>query len=186
MLSLHTLAYILEQAGQYEEAEALFRERYELSVRSVGLENPATVNALNSVAYMLWRSGSYAKAEEAFREVVALGRRAYRTDHVVVGIGINNLAVAVRRRGGAALKEAEALQREAIAINRSAYGTEHPARRPTWTILAGSFSRRAEPQKRNGLTARRWPFDPGCSPRTTSKTPRACSDSAPPAPRQVT
>jgi len=126
LLSLHTLAFILEQAGQYEEAERLFRERYELTVQSVGLENPTTVNALNSVAYMLWRSGSYARAEEAFREVVALGRRVYRTDHVVVGIGINNLAVAVRRRGGEALREAEALQREAIAINRSAYGTEHP------------------------------------------------------------
>ena len=60
---INNLGFALLQIGEYNEAEALFREALAMKRKLLGDEHPEIAIGLNNVAYVLHMQGDYDAAE---------------------------------------------------------------------------------------------------------------------------
>ena len=64
---LNNLAVFLYEAGEYDEAEDLFRESLAMKRRLLGDSHPDVATGLNNLAFVLHDSGDYSAAEPIFQ-----------------------------------------------------------------------------------------------------------------------
>ena len=122
---LHNLAAALNQAGKYDEAEALYRQALEIKRRLLeGHANADLAYTLNSFGTLLWNRGRSGEAEPLLREALAVRRTVYGEVHPEVSTSLNNLASLLVERGDAA--QARPLYEEDLALRRQLYGPDHP------------------------------------------------------------
>jgi CHAT domain-containing protein/tetratricopeptide (TPR) repeat protein len=118
---------VLQDRGQYADAEALGREALAMNRRLYPKQDhPELARSLSNLAAVLQFRGQYADAEPLGREALAMNRRLYpKQDHPELAWSLNNLAAVLRSRGQYA--DAEPLSREALEMYRRLYPKQdHP------------------------------------------------------------
>jgi len=122
--SLSVLGEVLYSKGDYDQAEAAYREALALARKVRVKEHNDVAAQLSGLGLTLWKKDNLSKAEEAFREALAIDRKVYGTNaHPHIAALINNLALVSKSRGK--LDDAEALHIEAHEMTKKMVGPEH-------------------------------------------------------------
>jgi Flp pilus assembly protein TadD len=121
---LNQVGGYLDERGQYNEAEPLYRGALAIREQALGPEHPDTATSLNNLAALLNTQGKLSEAEPLFRRALAIREQALGPEHPHTATSLNNLAALLDTQGK--LSEAEPLYRRALAITEQALGPEHP------------------------------------------------------------
>lgn len=117
-------ATLLQQMGQYKEAQRRFELALEIRERTSEPDSLPIANALNNLANVLMDQGKPEEAAKLYARARAIGERLFGEDHVTVVAFVNNLANAKSRQG--LLNEAWPLYERALSVYIDTYGEEHP------------------------------------------------------------
>ena len=99
--ALSDLGQLLNDQGDLDGAEPLYREALAMDRRLFPGDHPEVATDLNNLASLLDDRDDLAAAEPLAREALAMRRRLYPGDHEDVAESLNNLANVIRRlRGG--------------------------------------------------------------------------------------
>jgi tetratricopeptide (TPR) repeat protein len=118
-----SLAVLLDERGQYGEAEAKHREALALQRRILGPEHPDIVVTVTNLGNTLLHAGRLEEAETAYREALAMARKFFGADSADVASVLVGLADVARRRGR--LAEGEQMARESLRIRETRLGADH-------------------------------------------------------------
>jgi len=124
LMAIDSLAFLLQQEGQYARAESLERQNVAQERRLLGAENPATLSAMNNFGAILLAGGHRDEAAQVDREAADLERRVLGPDAPVTLSTLNNLAMVLRAQGR--LPEAEKTFREVYETRMRVLGPDHP------------------------------------------------------------
>ena len=72
---------VLEDTGQYAEAESLCRQALEIRRTTLGTEHPDYAASLNNLARVLEATGQYAEAKPLYQQAVEIVRTALGDEH---------------------------------------------------------------------------------------------------------
>ncbi len=122
---LTTHSRIDDERGEFVAAVQALEQALKLARSSWGEQDLRTLTILSDLALAIGRTGDIDRDERLRREVVEATEAIWGEDSPGLAIALDNLGIAVRRRGGEqALHEAEALSRRALHINRSRLGDQ--------------------------------------------------------------
>jgi serine/threonine-protein kinase len=121
--ALHRLADALQFLGDYEGAEARYREALDLRRHLFGPSHPQVAESLNGLADALHDQGNYEASEPLYREALELRRELFGPSHLEVASSLNDLAVLYHEQ--ADLDRAEPLYREALELRRKLLDPQH-------------------------------------------------------------
>jgi eukaryotic-like serine/threonine-protein kinase len=96
---LRAMAYFLQRAGQFVEAEQLYRDALGIRKRILGDNDWTTTESLKDVASILHRQGKLPEAESLLREVLVILERLYTPNHERVLEVRKNLAEIIEKQG---------------------------------------------------------------------------------------
>ena len=99
LVSVNSLAFLLERTGDYAGAEPLYRRALEARERVLGPEHPDTLVSVNNLAGLLERKGDYAGAEPLYRRALEASERVLGPEHPCTLLSVNNLAVLLLSKG---------------------------------------------------------------------------------------
>jgi len=122
--TLHALASIHWNKGEYAKAEPLYQRALTIFERALSPEDPRIAITLNSLAALYWNKGDYVKAEPLAQRALAVMERAFGREHPNVAMVVNSLAIIHSSRGDYA--KAEPLFWRALAIWERTFGPENP------------------------------------------------------------
>ena len=122
---LDDLAWFLENAGEYDAAEALYREALKVQAESSGDRSLETAEAMNDLGLLLYRMDRLDEAEAFLRRALEIRRELLAADAAEISDSYSNLGNLAARRGEHG--EAESLHRQALEIRRALVGDTHPA-----------------------------------------------------------
>jgi tetratricopeptide (TPR) repeat protein len=123
-VSLIDLGSAYWRVGNYEKAEATYREALAIYRKAPGTDRADLARSLNGLALVLRDREKLGEAEDTYREALTLLRGRFGENHSEVASVLSNLGVVLHGEGK--LAEAETLQREALDIRRKLFGSEHP------------------------------------------------------------
>jgi len=122
--SLIDLAALLQDKGDYDQAERQARDAVEMT-RGLGIGNERRLaEALDQLARILQDRSDIASAEPLFRESLEIRRAKFGDRSVEFATGLEHLAFALHDKGEFA--EAEEMLRQVIEIQKAALGPDHP------------------------------------------------------------
>jgi tetratricopeptide (TPR) repeat protein len=121
---MNGLAYLLEERGRLDEAEALYRRVVDLTAQSVGRNHPESFGPLNNLAMLLMTEGKHDEAMQLFDELLTSAEAALPSDHYFLGIFRGNAGECLTATGD--YVRAEPLLLSAEHILRAALGPDHP------------------------------------------------------------
>jgi tetratricopeptide (TPR) repeat protein len=156
--SINDLGLLLEQHGDYDEAEALFREAINQYRRLYGEKHANIAVGLVNLALVQQDKGDNAGAEATYRTALAMQRELLGELHPETAQLLNNLAFVQSDRGD--LRGALATEREALAIYQKLFPGDHPEvarimnRIGFWQTEAGDYAA-AERSLETALAMRR-------------------------------
>jgi tetratricopeptide (TPR) repeat protein len=142
--AINDLGMLLEQHGDYDEAEALLRESVTQYRRLLGDKHPYIAVALVNVALVQQDKGDSAGAEATYREALAMDRELLGDVNPDVAMLLNNLAFVQSDRGD--LRGALATEHQALAIDQKLFPSDHPDvarimnRIGFWQIEVGDYA----------------------------------------------
>jgi tetratricopeptide (TPR) repeat protein len=113
----------LQDTGEYDEAERLYRQTLALRRKLFGEEAPRLAITINNLATLLRDKGNYEEAETLFRQSLAMRRKQFGDEHPEVGTALHNLGSLLYRRGE--YDQSENLQRQAIAVHQKSLKPDH-------------------------------------------------------------
>jgi serine/threonine-protein kinase len=119
----NNFGHTLLAQGRYAEAEALYRDVYEVRARTLGRGQTQTQTSLANLARAVRETGRWEEAEALAREVLELRRLAYAPDHLRIGLAQREWAVVLMDLGRA--ERALSLLEEARAIVEGSVGADH-------------------------------------------------------------
>lgn len=122
--TLKTLGDVLQREGDYEAAEAIYREALEVRRARYGARHPKVAESLNDLGDVLQDRGDYAAAERLYRRALKQRRELLGERHQDVAESLNNLALLFHERRE--LDRAEPLYRQALELRRELLGNDHP------------------------------------------------------------
>jgi tetratricopeptide (TPR) repeat protein len=121
--ALHNMATVLNNLGQREAAEPLFKQALE-GRRALG-DHPYLASTMNNLAVLYHYSGDFRNARDLNAEGLKVYRTVYRASHPELANALYNLGEAHRYLGEYAA--AEARHTEALEQRRELYGDDHGA-----------------------------------------------------------
>jgi tetratricopeptide (TPR) repeat protein len=119
----HTLATILAERGQLQEALDLLRRARALKIAGGMREHPDMAPTATATAQILLFTGEHTEAEELANEALAILRRTHGGQHPRTAVALDLLASIYDATGRMA--EADPLYREALAICDATLGRNH-------------------------------------------------------------
>lgn len=123
--TLHGLGVLLEQKGNYAEADRSLRQALALQTVLYGNTNGDIARTFKDLARVMDQAGNLNGAIPVMRNAVQLQRQLRGPDpHPDVAEAINDLALLLEEHGD--YDESEALFQEAIAMKRRLLGDKHP------------------------------------------------------------
>jgi tetratricopeptide (TPR) repeat protein len=78
LASMNNLAGVLNSQGQYDEAEAMYRQVLEISENALGWDHFCTLSSMNNLAGMLKCQGRDAEAYQVIKEMKDRQKRIWR------------------------------------------------------------------------------------------------------------
>lgn len=122
--ALNTNALRLDELGDAEEAEALYREALEIARATIGMGHPSYATHLNNLAGVVKAQGRYGEAEALYREALEIDRATTGAAHPDYASHLNNLAAVLFSQERPA--EAVPLFEQALQIFQDRLPPEHP------------------------------------------------------------
>ncbi|NNF17293.1 MAG: tetratricopeptide repeat protein [Gammaproteobacteria bacterium] len=123
--NLNTLGVIRVRQGEPQLAVADFRRALELWQKNQAPVHPDIALAMSNLGTSYALMGALDMAESYYRAALDMRRILFcNTGHVALAIGLNNLAMLLRRRGE--LVKAEPLMRESLAVRCDVCGSVSP------------------------------------------------------------
>ena len=118
------LAHLLQETGDLEESDSLFRAALRIQRAALPAEDPAIAVTLTRFGGLLWfNMGDYVGADSVFREALAIRRSVLNRDDPALTTSLNSMANLLHSQGDYA--GAEPFYREAIELYQEQLG-EHP------------------------------------------------------------
>jgi tetratricopeptide (TPR) repeat protein len=121
---VHTLATILAERGQLQDALELLERSRDLKIAEGLKDDNETAATASATAQVLLLLGKHAEAETLANESLAMWRRIYGPAHPRTAVGLELLASIYSAKGQRA--EADPLYREALAICEATLGGSNP------------------------------------------------------------
>jgi CHAT domain-containing protein/Tfp pilus assembly protein PilF len=140
--SLHYLALLYHDQGEYAKAEPLYRQARDIQKQVLGERHPNYATSLNNLAELYRAQGEYAKAEPLYRQALEVRQQVQGQRHPDYAVNLNNLAALYRDQGEYA--KAEPLYRQAMEITKQALGERHPGYAGRLNNLALLYQDRGE------------------------------------------
>jgi hypothetical protein len=183
LAATNDLAQMLQDRGDLDGAEPLYREALAAQRRVLGAAHPNTLITISNLGLLLQARGNRADAEPLLREALAAAELAHGTAHPHRMTALTNLGALLFEQ--AKLAEAAPMLREALAGFRSAYGDAHASTRSAASWLAAVLRAQGEdaaaaatdnaaPLLREALAAQR--IDEGDGSTETLKSARNLAD----------
>ncbi|MCB0532276.1 MAG: CHAT domain-containing protein [Saprospiraceae bacterium] len=122
--SLHSLAILYSDKGDYTKAEPLFLEAKNIRAKVLGKEHPSYTTSLNNLAGIYLKKGDYTKAEPLYLEAKDIRAKVLGKEHPAYAWSLEYLATLYRDKGD--YTKAEPLYLEAKGIMAKVLGKEHP------------------------------------------------------------
>jgi serine/threonine-protein kinase len=131
--SLQNLGLTLAARGgdRLAEAESLYTEALALRRRTLGADEPRTLNTQQSLGGLLVQRGDARRAQVLLEDAVRRASRRLDPDHLYAASALTKLALALSARG--AHDSARRVGTDAVARFRRRMGEDHPA---TFTAMA--------------------------------------------------
>jgi tetratricopeptide (TPR) repeat protein len=155
---INDLGVLLEQRGDYDEAQKLYLEALAMYRRLLGEKHPAIAIELGNVAQTLQDKGDLAGAESTFRQALAMQKELLGEVHPDVALTLNNLAFVQYQRGNT--RGALATERESLAVYEKLFPGDNPEvarimnRIGFWLTEAGEYAE-ADKELQGALAMRR-------------------------------
>jgi serine/threonine protein kinase len=121
---MQVMAETYESLGLYSRAHDLMERVVEDRRRTLGPDNPKTLDAMTRMGWILYLEGRDAEAERSLRETIAIQTRVLGPDDPSTLIARDHLARILMRQAHYA--EAEKIERDLIAISGRKPGSENP------------------------------------------------------------
>jgi tetratricopeptide (TPR) repeat protein len=133
------LAETLAFEEHFPEAEKLQRDALEIETRTLGPDDPATLQSTRSLASILTDEGNYAGAENLLTNALPIDRRILGPEHAITLDTLGSLAYVYLKE----LKypEAEKLFQELVASDRHLYGDNNTNDLADMEELAVTYAR---------------------------------------------
>jgi len=160
---MYTMGNVYSSLGLDSRAESLLSRALETQRRTLGWENPDTLDSAASLGQSLRYQGRYAEAEKLLRETVETQRRILGPTHPDTLRSINGLGNTLYYEGDYA--HAEKLLRGVFDIDREVRGPENPdtlkaMRDLSVTVRMEGHLAEAETLQRDALAMQRRVFGP--------------------------
>ena len=162
--AINDLGSLLEENGNYDESERMYRESIELKHRLYGAKHPRIALGLNNLASALQDKGDLAASEAAYRQALEMQRELLGNLHPDVANTLNNIAFVQYDRGDT--EGALATEHEALSIYHRLFPGDHADvasvtnRIGFWLTLKGEYHE-AERDLRRALEMRQRLFEDG-------------------------
>jgi tetratricopeptide (TPR) repeat protein len=121
----HKYGWVFLESGHWREAEDLFVQAMETSLRVLGQEHPSTLTSMANLASTYRNQGRWKEAEELFVQVMETSLRVRGQEHPDSLTSVNNLAGVLRAQGK--YEVAEEMHRRALEGREKVLGVEHPS-----------------------------------------------------------
>jgi len=122
--AIYSLAGLLFNSGDFEEAQALYAHALDLVEAQYGAEHTRTIQYLNRFATVLYHVGEYARALPLFERALTIREQTLGIDHPRTAASLNNLAEVLKARGS--LEKAGEFLERALQIYETKLGPKHP------------------------------------------------------------
>jgi tetratricopeptide (TPR) repeat protein len=143
-LAIDNLGALLNEDGDYDAAETLYRESLAMRHRLLGDKHPLIALTLSNLASVRQTKGDLTGAEAMFRQALAIEQQTIGEVHPDVATTLNNIAFLQYARGDR--PGALANERKALAIMRQLFPGDHPEvarfenRLGFWLTEAGQYA----------------------------------------------
>lgn len=117
------LGTLLNESGDLDGAEPLYRRALEGREKLFGLEDPLTINSINNLANLLSGKGDLDGAEDLYRQALDGREKLHGPQHADTLTSVSNLASLLTDKNE--LDEAEGLCRRALEGRETLLGLEH-------------------------------------------------------------
>ncbi len=132
--ALNKLGRVAQESGDYDTAEAAYRECLRMRRLLLGPRHEEVAMVLNNLAHLAYVRGDFEEARAGHEEALAIRRERFGSRHEDIANSLNNLAVVHYSTGD--LETAAALMRESLEIDREMRGGQHPNVLSTMNNLA--------------------------------------------------
>ena len=155
--AISDLGFQLEENGNYDESERMYRESIALKRQLYGAKHPTIARGLNNLASALQDKGELASSEATYRQALEMERELLGEVHPEVANTLNNIAFVQYDRGDT--EGALATEREALGVYRKLFPGDHAKvaqvinRIGFWLTLKGDYPA-AERDLRDALAMR--------------------------------
>ena len=152
LVSLNTVARLLDDSGHFAEAEPLCRKAVADCTESLGPTDPETLQAHHNLGSLLNSLGYSAEAEAEYRRALDGRQRTLGPDHPDTLKTMNNLGNVLTERNQ--LHAAVLMYRTALAAKETQLGVDHPSTLITVGNLADVLETRSEYEQAEALFRR--------------------------------
>lgn len=135
---MQVMAETYENLGLYSRAHALTERVLENRSKTLGAENPKTLQAMDQMGWILYREGRDTEAERLIRRTIDVQSRVLGPDNPATLKSKDHLAWILIRQAHYA--EVEKLERELVATNSRELGTENSQTLRAMDGLAVAFA----------------------------------------------
>jgi tetratricopeptide (TPR) repeat protein len=116
MNTMYELAKVVGLLGKCEEVRDMLQQVVHWRSRTLGRNNPETLDAMEILAALLVELGQQGDAEQLYLELIKLRRQVFSTDDVRIALCMVRLAVQLDAQGR--VDDAEKYYREAVRLNK--------------------------------------------------------------------
>jgi tetratricopeptide (TPR) repeat protein len=134
---LYNLAWFDWRQGRYKSASVRCEESYSERRRTMGLDNPKTLNSLGLLASTYQNQGRWKEAEDLEVQVMETSKRVLGAEHPDTLTSMANLASTYWNQGR--WKEAEDLKVQVMETSKRVLGAEHPDTLTSMANLASTY-----------------------------------------------
>ncbi len=120
---LNRLGYYLDERGQYEKVEPIYRRALDIRTALLGAEHPDVATSLNNLGWHYRARGRYELAEPLYERALEIRRSVLGDDALETASSMNTLATLYVDTGR--FQDAENLLESALQIRARLLGPEH-------------------------------------------------------------
>jgi serine/threonine-protein kinase len=122
--ALHSLGYVLQKQGRYQEAREKLTQALELRQKLLGPEHPESATTLQLLGHVNWWLGNYEQALVESERALAVKTKALGPEHPETIAALNTTAAVLRDVGQ--YEEARKRLERVLALREKILGPDHP------------------------------------------------------------
>ena len=122
--SVHDLACLYANQGEYARAEPLLRQALEIRKKVLGENHPDYAANVDDLACLYANQGEYARAETLLRQALEIRKKVLGENHPDCAASLRDLGLLYQAQGE--YRQAEPLLLQALEVRKKVLGENHP------------------------------------------------------------